>query len=367
MKFICNPVELSDALTIVSKALSTKATIPILEGIKMSVYADTVKLSATDVDLFIEKKIKARVLLEGDTVVPGRFFTDFIKKLTDLNEIEIENFDKKLKVIYNQNQTEMMCMDEDTFPEFKETEDLNKFSIKQIDLKDVLDRTIFCVAVDETRPILKGCLLEVKEDTLTAVALDGYRLAICKCPIASTGANSKIIIPGKNLNEITKILLDNDDIVKVSIQKGLVKFDLDHTIISTRLIEGDFIAYENIIPKQSLSYIVVNKEMFEKGLDRASLIARKRKNNYIKLEIEENSMTINSEAESMSIKESIPCKLSGTNIVIAFNSKYLFDAFSKIKEDYINMSFASSNAPSIISPTEGEKYKYIILPVRLAM
>jgi DNA polymerase III subunit beta len=112
---------------------------------------------------------------------------------------------------------------------------------------------------------------------------------------------------------------------------------------------------------------VVNKEMFEKGLDRASLIARKRKNNYIKLEIEENSMTINSEAESMSIKESIPCKLSGTNIVIAFNSKYLFDAFSKIKEDYINMSFASSNAPSIISPTEGEKYKYIILPVRLAM
>lgn len=367
MKFICNPVELSDALTIVSKALSPKVAIPILEGIKLSVLGDTVTLSATDIDLYIEKKIKARVQLEGDTVVPGRFFTDFIKKLTDLDEIEVVNYDKELKIIYNGNQTIIKPFDEDTFPEFKEGEELNSFTVKQNDLKDVLDRTIFCVAVDETRPILKGCLFHVKEDSLTTVALDGYRLAICKCPVVTGDVVSKIVVPGKNLLEISRILEDTDEVVNISIQKNIIKFSLEHTTISTRLIEGDFISYENIIPKDTVAKMVINKEMFENGLDRASLIARKRKNNYIKLDIEENSMTINSEAESMSIKETIPCKLAGENIVIAFNSKYLFDAFAKIREDYINMMFVSSNAPSIITPTEGDKYKYVILPVRLAM
>ena len=260
MKFICNPTEFSDALAIVSKALPAKATTPILEGIKISVDTDTVTLSATDVDLFVEKKIKARVLLEGETVVPGRFFTDFIKKLTDLNEIEIEKFDKDLKILYNGNETVIKPFDEDTFPEFRDGDELNSFSVKQRDLRDLLDRTIFCVAVDETRPILKGCLLHLKGEELTAVALDGYRLAICKCPVVLGEGTAKVVLPGKNLNEISKILEDTDDVVRVSIQKNLVKFELEHTKISTRLIEGDFIAYESIIPKdQSGSLLLIRK------------------------------------------------------------------------------------------------------------
>ncbi|NLT18748.1 MAG: DNA polymerase III subunit beta [Clostridiales bacterium] len=367
MKFICNPTEFSDALAIVSKALPAKATTPILEGIKISVDTDTVTLSATDVDLFVEKKIKARVLLEGETVVPGRFFTDFIKKLTDLNEIEIEKFDKDLKILYNGNETVIKPFDEDTFPEFRDGDELNSFSVKQRDLRDLLDRTIFCVAVDETRPILKGCLLHLKGEELTAVALDGYRLAICKCPVVLGEGTAKVVLPGKNLNEISKILEDTDDVVRVSIQKNLVKFELEHTKISTRLIEGDFIAYESIIPKDPIGVVTINKEMFEKGLDRASLIARKRKNNYVKLDINENTMNISSEAESMKISETVPCKLNGNNIVIAFNSKYLFDAFAKISEDYITINFVSANAPATITPIEGDKYKYVVLPVRLAM
>lgn len=365
MKFFCNPSELSDALTVVSKALPSKNTIPILEGIKILAEGATVTLTATDLELFIEKKIKAEIKLEGETVVIGRFFTDFIKKLINIPEIELEKIEERIVIRYGDNETEIQCLNEDTFPLISPVDSEKSFIVKESDLKDVLDRTMFCVAMDDTRPILKGCLLEVEEDTLTAVALDGYRLAVSKTPVKEAKGEISIIVPGKTLNEISRIFADSEDEIKVNVQKNNILFDLDHTKITTRLIEGEYLQYKKIIPISYGTNIVINKNELEDGLDRASLIVRNKKNNYLKLTINNNSIVIKSNSEVGSIRESLKCTLEGKDIEIAFNSKYLFDALNKIKEDYIRIEFTGSNAPAVIKPIEGDKFKYIILPVRL--
>lgn len=365
MKFNCHPLALSDALNIVSKAISSKPTIPILEGIKIVASGSFLTLTATDMEMFIEKKLAAEILLEGELVVAGKIFTDFVRKLTELDSITIEKVADSLNIHYDGNETVIQCLSEDAYPDIKQIQDDSYFVIKESALKETIESAIFCVAVEDSRPILKGCLLEVKDYTLSAVALDGYRLAIAKSGIADCKGEIKIVIPGKNLGEIAKILGESEEKVRVNIQSNNVLFDLGHTRITARLIEGEFLQYEKIIPVTSQTTITVQKEDIEKGLGRASLIARDMKNNYSKLSIANNTITIKSNSEVGNFRESVTCKQEGKDLEIAFNSRFLFDAFNRIKEDYIKIDFNGSSAPALITPIEGERFKYIILPVRI--
>jgi|AGTN01.2.fsa_nt_gi DNA polymerase III, beta subunit len=366
MKFTCQSEDLSEALTAVGRALSGKPSIPILEGIKIKAEGSSVIISATDLELFIERKIKAEVKLEGSAVVVGKFFEEFCKKLVGIENIGLEKIDGRVTVSYGENESEIQCLSEDEFPKMPEVPDKNPgFGVKESDLKNILDGTLFSVALEDSRPILKGCLLELKEDTLTAVALDGYRLAVCKTKVVSGSGECRVIVPGKSLSEIGKIFEESGDTVNIRIENNVILFDLGHTKITARLIEGEYIRYEKIIPISYSTEIVLKKPAFEEGLDRASLLVRSKKNNYLKLSIASGGITIKSNAEFGSIREIIPCTLNGKELEIAFNSKYLFDALNRIKEDYIRVDFSGSNAPAVLIPTEGDKFKYIILPVRL--
>jgi len=366
MKFVCNPLALSEALNVVSKAIPGKPTIPILEGINIYAHGSTLTLTATDMEMFIEKKLSAEILLEGDLVVSGRIFTEFIRKLTDLDSISIEKLGNNLlNIHYGENETTIQCLNEETYPEIRQIDDDSFFSIREGDLKDTLERALFCVAVEDSRPILKGCLIEVKDAVFTAVALDGYRLAITKCSVKEYKGDIKIIIPGKNLSEIVKILTESNDDVKVNIQKNNIMFDLGHTRITARLMEGEFLQYEKIIPVTSQTSIIVRKSEMEDGLGRASLIARDMKNNYSKLSLGNGMITIKSNSEVGNFRENVACIIEGKDLEIAFNSRYLFDAFNRIKEDQIKIEFNGSSAPALILPLMGERFKYIILPVRL--
>jgi DNA polymerase-3 subunit beta len=367
MKFICRQEELFNALSIVSKALPSKINIPILAGIKMSVVGDTITLSATSIDLFIETTLKARILLEGEVVVDGKSFRDLVGAVSDYEEIEIECYDSNLNIIYGENKLNLKTLDLDAFPSLQENESISNIVVKERDLKEIIDTTIFCAAVDETKPILKGCLIEVKDSELIAVALDGYRLAISKTKLVAAENDIQVIIAARILGEISKILGESEEKIQINIDKNKVKFIVGNTIIIAKQLEGNFIPYQNIIPTESKARVVVSKVALEKGLSRAHYIARNRNNNYVKLEIDESNIKIKSEAELNSIDETIPCKLEGEGIVIAFNSKYLLDALGKVKEEFINILITGSNAPAIIVPPEGDAYKFIVLPVRLIL
>ena len=356
MQVICEGLDLSDAVIKVSKAIPNKTTNPILEGIKIVAREDTLTLSATDLDLSIEKKIKADVKIEGEVVIPGRFFSEFIKKLSN-EKIELELSDKnQLKIKYIDSESFIQCFVSDEYPSFNNVNGTNVFSITSENLKNLINKSIFSVAVDDSRPILKGALFEIGQNTVKAVALDGYRLALVTEPILSSTINGGVIIPARSLSEISKLLGDSDEKTIKSIW----------LYVTTRILEGDFLNYKQIIANEFSTEITINRTQLLDALDRASLLSKVGQNNLVKFDIKENTLLLTSNSEIGNIKENISISIEGKDIFIAFNARYFMEAFRTITDDFVKIKFNSPSNPCVVVPaTDSSEYLYLILPVRI--
>lgn len=364
MKFFCNTHELSDAINVVSKALTKKNT-PILEGIKIEAVGSYVVLTATDLELFIEKKINAEVLVEGEVVVPGRFFGEYIRKLTSIERIEIEEtVGDAISVKYGESKGEIKCY-ENTFPKMSKEERGDYIKIKEKDLKEILDKTIFCVAADATKNVIKGCLLRVRDGILKAAALDGYRLAVNQTEVETNVNRKDVIVAGRILSEVIKILDDTDNEVEVLLNERNIVFNLGHTIINSVLMEGEYIKFEDLIQKEFETTVTVKISEILDSMDRVTLISRGRTNNRTKLKFGENQINIKVESDIGIIDENIVAKIEGKDLEIAFNSKYFCEALGKIKKDYCVINLKSSNSPAVIKEVDSDNTLFMILPVRI--
>ncbi len=360
----CQGLELSDALLKVSKAISSKITNPILEGIKITAEDQTLTMSATDTELSIEKKIKADVKVEGETVVPGRFITEFVKKLTN-SIIELEVNDKnQMTIRYDDSESIIQCYNPIEYPGFKNVETNEYFGISKKDFKICVSKSIFSVAIDDTRPILKGVLFDIRNNELNVVALDGYRLARIKKRVTSSITKS-IVIPARSLSEISKLIDDNDDIINIYVEENTILVDLGDTKITSRLLEGDYINYKQIIPVNFETFVIADKEQFEEALERATLLSRASNNNFVKFDIKENNLCITSNSELGNIKENIPVNVSGKDLVISFNPRYFLESLRVNTNEFVKMCFNKASTPCVIVPTEEDEFLYLILPVRV--
>lgn len=360
----CHGIELSDAFLSVSKAISNKITNPILEGIKIVAEDDTLTLSATDTELSIEKKIKANIKVEGEGVVPGKFITEFVKKLTnEMIELEI-NEKNQMLIRYDDSQSIIQCYNVLEYPSFKGIETGNYFGISKKDLRTVINKTIFSVAVDDSRPILKGVLFDIENNTLNAIALDGYRLAKVKKNIISN-LNLNIVVPAKSLSEISRLLDDSDDIINLYVDKTTLMVDFGDTKLTTRLLEGDFVNYKQIIAANYETVCVVNKEQFEDALERASLLSKVGQGNCVKFEVKEKNLCITSNSELGNVKENVPINMNGKELLIAFNARYFIENLKANNDEFVKVCFNSPANPCVIVPVEGEEFLYLILPVRM--
>lgn len=360
----CHGIELSDAFMSVSKAISNKITNPILEGIKIVAEDDTLTFSATDTELSIEKKIKANIKTEGEAVVPGKFITEFIKKLTN-EMIELELNERNQMIIkYDDSQSIIQCYNVLEYPSFKSIESLDYFGISKKDLKTIINKTIFSVAVDDSRPILKGVLFDIDKNSLNAIALDGYRLAKVKKNIVSNLTMS-IVIPARSLAEISRLLDDSDDIVNVYVDKSTLMVDFGDTKLTTRLLEGDFVNYKQIIAANYETVCVINKEQFEDALERASLLSKVGQGNCVKFEVKEKNLCITSNSELGNVKENVPVNMTGKELLIAFNARYFIENLKANNDEFVKICFNSPANPCVIVPVEGDEFLYLILPVRM--
>ena len=366
MQIVCDGLDLSDAVLKVSKAISNKTTNPILEGIKLVAEEDKLILSATDLDLSIEKKIRADVKVEGETVVPGKFFTEFIKKLSN-EKIELELNDKnQLKIKYIDSESYIQCFVTDEYPSFNNIISNEKFTITQNNFKNLINKSIFSVAVDDSRPILKGALIEIGNSEVKSVALDGYRLAMVTEPIISSTINGGVIVPARSLGEISKLLEDSDNTVEVSIDSKYIMVDLGNTKVISRTLEGDFLNYKQIIATNFTTEIIINKSQITDALERASLLSKVGQNNLVKFDIKENNLLLTSNSEIGNIKENINISMNGKDIFIAFNARYFMEALRTNADEFIKIKFNSASEPCVVVPAEGEQeYLYLILPVRI--
>ncbi len=367
MKLICNGNDLSDAVSKVFKAVGSKTTNPILENIKLKAEGGALTLSATDQELYIEKSITADVKIEGETLVPGRFFAEFVKKL-NREQIELSlDENSRLLIKYQGNEGALSCRPADEFPVMPDVSDAQHFIIIKNELKDLIGKIAFSVSLDDARPMLKGVNLEIEENTLTGVALDGYRLAKCVKPIEGTTAMMSAVVPARSVNEIAKLLEDSLDPVTVYIQKRYLMVDLIHTKIYASLLDGEFMNYKHIIPYNFNTVVTLPKEQFEDALERAILLTRSDKNNLVKFEVREDMMELSADSEIGKINEKIVVKLLGNDITIAFNARYFTELLRYVSCENIVIKFTNSVSPCIVVPSGPiEDFMYLILPVRLA-
>ncbi len=367
MKIICQQQDLSKALNTVQKAITNRTTIPILKGIYLEALPDGVlKLAASDLDLSIEKKINVNTLQTGSFVVSSKLFTEIIRKLPE-GEIEIELIDNTVMVKSFNSEFTIIKQSAEDFPEINTSENNNNLTLNKEIFKNMIKQTAFSASIDESRGIIVGVLIEFGKESINMVALDGFRMAIRKEKIINT-IEKKIIIPARILNEIYKILLDHEDNdLLISINDKNIVFKIDNTIISSRLLEGEYINYKEIIPKNYTSKVKLNKEELYSSIERASLLAREGKNNLIKIKTEESKMIITSRSEEGTVHEEVYIEKEGDVLEIGFNSKYILDILRNVDDEELYFEFISNVSPCLIRPLDGLKFEYLLLPVRISI
>ena len=368
MKFSCNQQTLSRALNTVSKAVTSRTTIPILKGILLEVNEDnTLTLSASDLDLSIEKRIGVNAEESGSVVVSARLFSDIVRKLPN-EDIQIEEQENNTIIIKClASEFTIVGQPADEFPNIGEINLDKKLSLEKDILKEMIKKTSFAASIDESKGIIVGVLVEMEEEYLNMVALDGFRMAITREAMKNE-EKKKIIIAARILNEINKIISENEDskeIFMILDEKKAV-FLLDETKVVLRLLEGDFIKYNDILPKEYKSKVIVSRNDLLNSIERASLLAKEGKNNLIKLSIFRDKIIITSRSEEGNVKEEVFVEKEGTDLDIGFNSKYLLDVLKAVDDEKIALEFNTSVSPCLIKPTEGRKYEYLVLPVRIS-
>ena len=364
MKFVCDGTVLSDAALTVSKACAVKTITPILECIKIKAANDGLLLTAYDGEISIEKKIKAEVLEEGELCVNGKTFSDFVNKISAF-EVVIATDGKGVIIKYGDSETYMQSLSADDFPKMNERNVADKpyFETKEGDLKNLISKVVFCCATDESRPILKGCLLEAKDGKLTATALDGFRMASSYCETQEGSVEMKIVCPARTLTEISR-MLEDDENLKIYADKNILSVAVKDTVITSRLYLGEFVRKENIYPIDFTTKTTVRRAEMIDSIERASVLIRGDKNNLIIFDIKSGKIVINANSDMGKVEETVAAELDGKEMKIAMNGKYILDALKALTEENVVLSFNSSVSPFTVENEEDQRCQYLVLPVR---
>ncbi len=363
MKFVCNGTVLSDAALTVSKACAVKTITPILECIQLQAKNDGLTLKAYDGEIFIEKKIKAEVLEEGEICVNGKTFADFVGKISAFEAV-ISSDERGVQIKYGDSESYMQSLPASDFPIFGgNIDEQNYFEIKESEFKTLISKVVFCCATDESRPILKGALLETVGGKLTITALDGFRMACSYCDVAEGSGNVKIVCPARTLTEISR-MLEGDEWLKIYASRNLLSVEVKDTIINSRLYAGEFVRKENIYPLAFTTEVKLNRAELIDSVERASVLIRGDKNNLIILDIKNGKVIINANSDMGKIEETVSAELEGKELRIAMNGKYLLDALKALEEETVKLSFNSAVSPFTVENEEDKRCQYLVLPVR---
>ena len=369
MKLICKQENLTKALNIVSKAITSRSTLPILKGIMISCETGkgNITISASDLEISIDTNVEAVIEEGGSIVLSSKLFTDIVRKMPPEDLIISTSEGEMTEIRGSSDEFTLQGIPSDEFPRISEDEKGSSFIIKKEVLKNLIRRTSFAASSDETRGIITGELLEIKKDSITFVALDGFRMAVVKENISNLREKS-IIIASRIVQEIGKVLMETEEEGDVRIVEDEKKatFIFEDTRIVTRLMEGDFIKYRDILPKENRIRVKVDRMKLMEAVERASIIVREGKNTFVKFSMEEDIIIVSSRAVEGTSKGVIPIEKEGENIEIGFNARYVIDAIKAISDEYIMMEFNTGISPCVIKPVEGDNFDYLILPVRLS-
>lgn len=363
MKIICTKSNLSKGVSIVSKAVPSKTTMPILECILIDATTDIIKLTANDMELGIETVIEGEIIEKGVIALDAKIFSEIVRKLPD-NEIVIET-DSNLQTLITCEKAKFNISGKsgEDFSYLPYIEKAESILLSQFTLKEVIRQTIFSIADNDSNKLMTGELFEIKSNILRVVSLDGHRISIRKIELKGEFSDKKIVVPGKTLMEISKILSGEiDSMVNISFTNNHIVFEFDQTVVVSRLIEGEYFRIDQMLSSDYETKVKINKKEFLSCIDRATLLVKEGDKKPIIINILDGMMEIKIKSQLGSMDEEIEIEKDGRDLLIGFNPKFLIDALRVIEDEEVTLYLMNPKAPCFIKDEE-ENYIYLILPV----
>ena len=363
MKLICSKANLVQGVNIVMKAVPSKTTMAILECILIDASTNEIKFTANDMELGIETKIEGDIISKGIVALDAKIFSEIVRKLPD-NEVSIETDENYRTTITCEKAVFTIAGKSGEDFSYLPTIEKNKFNyLSQFTLKEVIRQTIFSISDNDSNKLMTGELFEVNGNELKVVSLDGHRISIRKIELKESFDNLKVVVPGKTLNEISKILSGGtDDEVRIFFTSNHIVFEFDKTVVVSRLIEGEYFKINQMLSSDYETKISINKKEFLNCIDRATLLVKEGDKKPIIINITDGDLELKISSVVGSMNENIDITKDGKDIMIGFNPKFLIDALKVIDDEEINIYLVNPKAPCFIKDAE-ERYIYLILPV----
>ena len=365
MKIICSKNSLLKSVSISLKAVPSKTTMPILECILIDATTNQIKFTTNDMELGIETIVEGTIEEKGMIALDAKILYEIIRRLPD-NDVTIKTDDKLTAFITCEKaKFTIPGKSGEDFAYLPIIEREECLTISQFTLKEMIRQTIFSIAANETNKLMTGELFEIKDNCLKIVSLDGHRIAIRRMELKKDYSDRKVVVPGKTLNEISKILSGEiDDLVNIYFSKNHILFEFDQTIVVSRLIEGEYFRIDQMLSSDYETKISINKKEFLDCIDRATLLVREGEKKPIIIEISYNTMELRIDSAMGSMDENIDIIKEGKDILIGFNPRFLIDALKVIDDETISIYLVNPKAPCFIRDDD-ENYTYLILPVNI--
>ena len=363
MKIICTKSNLVKGVSIVSKAVPSKTTMPILECILIDASTDVVKLTANDMELGIETSIDGEIIDRGIIAINARIFSEIVRKLPD-SEVVIETLGESQAIITCEKaKFNIAAQSGEDFAYLPAVEKDDFITVSEYTLKEVIRQTIFSIADSDTNKMMTGELFEIDDNILKVVSLDGHRISIRKIELKESYSPKKVIVPGKTLQEISKIVGgEAESDVDISFTRNHIVFEFDRTVVVSRLIEGEYFKIDQMLSSDYETKVRINKRELLDCIDRATLLIKEGDKKPIIIDIRDESMELKIKSQAGSMDEVILCTKEGRDLLIGFNPKFLIDALRVIDDEEVDLYFMNAKAPCFIKD-ETQSYIYLILPV----
>ncbi|MRS13233.1 MAG: DNA polymerase III subunit beta [Actinobacteria bacterium] len=357
--------ELLEALSVVSRGLSSRTTLPILSGIHVSTDGDTAVFQATDLEVSIKTSCKARVEQPGKSVLPGRLLTDVARSLPEAAITIDTSTPNTASVVCGQSSFSMKTLSPEDYPKFPEVAPGQETVLPAETFSHVVHQVSKSVSRDETRPILTGVLVVVETGTLRMVATDSYRLCVREVPLEKAPADIELVVPGKAIEDVAKLVGSSENIT-LGVSENQVIFTFGATTFISRRIEGSFPNYNQLLPKEHTTRATVDRAELLEAVKRVSLMAQHNTPLRVKVSVAEHTMTLSAATQDVGdAVEDLQVTPEGEDVEIAFNHTYLLDGVSVAESDTVALEVTSPLKPGVIKPSDGEDFTYLLMPVRL--
>ena len=366
MKLVFNQTDLMNSVNIVMKAIPGKTTMPILQCIMIDASRSRILFTGNDMELGIETEVKGTIIESGKIALDAKILSDIVRKLPN-NEVTIVTDDKYTATITCEKAKFVIPgKSGEDFAYLPTIETRASVAISQFSLKELIRQTIFSIAVNENNKLMTGELFEIKNNVLRVVSLDGHRIAIRNLELKDNCPDLKVVVPGKTLSEISKIISgEGSEMVTINFSSNYILFEFDQTVVLSRLIEGEYFQIDQMLSSDYDTKIEINRQEFISCIDRATLLVRESDKMPVIMDIEDTGMNIQITTPLGSMNESMGVIKTGKDIVIGFNPRLLLDALRVIDDESVTLYFVNAKAPCFIRDDKNT-YIYLILPVNIS-